>query len=327
MVSLQTYQIIHNWIGRLLEHETAKPGTSSLTDAQRKLLEKLELTLPLPMAPPPDPDIGDTNWVGMLHENRAAQLRIPSGYCGMNFLETPAPSVRGVLRWYCHVRIDEHPEPFPGPAGGLFPDGTQPSFSRKKEAKQFAAKCAIEWLKAQKYIPQVNVNFLPAQQRQITPPPSGITANKTAPSPPSSLSPPSPKRVKTSAPKKDATAQATQVAPGPIPKSPFDSDEVSAVHELTQLCNRYKFAVPQYRITESTRVNGFYDGSPDLGILAPLLPPGVGRVEGVISKKVAREKIAQELLVPLRNLAAQRDEENRRFLESPPSEVEINPKH
>lgn len=62
------------------------------------------------------------------------------------------------------MRIDEHSEPFPGPDGGLFPDGTLPSFARKKDAKKYAAKCAVEWLGVNGYMSRLDVNGVKSLQ-------------------------------------------------------------------------------------------------------------------------------------------------------------------
>lgn len=67
MVSSGTYKTIQSWIGQQLEYEATHSAPAPLTDTQRKLLDKLEQTLPLAAPPPPEPDLSDdTNWVGLL---------------------------------------------------------------------------------------------------------------------------------------------------------------------------------------------------------------------------------------------------------------------
>jgi hypothetical protein len=64
-------------------------------------------------------------------------------------------------RWAYFVALAEHDagqDPFPGRAGGLVLHAgggplAPPSFARKKDAKQYAARCAVEWLRAQGHMP------------------------------------------------------------------------------------------------------------------------------------------------------------------------------
>ncbi|KAI1375048.1 hypothetical protein F4677DRAFT_446955 [Hypoxylon crocopeplum] len=346
MVSSDTYQKIQNWITRQQEYETTHSTPAPLTEAQRKLLEKLELTLPPETPPLPGPELGNTNWVGDLMEYRAARQR---GLSGVDFKEEPGPTIYGAQKWYCRVQIDEHPVPFPGPDGGLFPDGSQPSFARKRDAKQYAAKCALEWLQANGYRYQTNYNGVKfpqsqahqaqahqaqahqvqahqvqahqAQAHQVTPQASPAKKKPR-------LSAPSPEQARA---EPNNNVSVTQMHLGsPLPKgiaSPFNNDEVSAVHQVSQLCDRLGFpGVPQYKYTPDSEMTGFYDGYPDLGMLTSRLPSGVGRVEKVLGKKATREKIAEELLEHLRKLVAQQDEKDKQFLANlPPIRKEEQP--
>ncbi|KAI1143847.1 hypothetical protein F5Y05DRAFT_8373 [Hypoxylon sp. FL0543] len=311
MVSSDTYKVIQKWIGQQQEYEATHSKPAPLTDAQRKLLEKLELTIPPENPLPAESVLDDTNWVGILMEYRASRLRLLDGVPGGGFIESPGPIVGMAQKWHCQVRIDEHPDLFPGPGGGLSADGSLPYFARKKDAKKYAAKCAVQWLREQGYMPQGSTS----QQ----PPVNGKRK----------LSSSAPEKVETSASKPKPNGG--QVYPAsPVPKgmaSPFDSDEVSAYHETLRLCVRLGFAgFPKYRITENNEVRGFYSGHADLGLLAPKLPIGVGRVENVLGQKPAREKSAEDLLVHLRKLAAECDEADREFLaKSPPAKKEQSP--
>ncbi|KAI1417586.1 hypothetical protein F5Y13DRAFT_151356 [Hypoxylon sp. FL1857] len=313
MVSPETYKAIQKWIGQQQEYEATHSEPAPLTDAQRKLLEKLEITLPPETPPPSEPGLDDTNWIGILLEYRAARQRVHRGIPGGNFLESPGPTIGGEQKWHCRVRIDEHPVLFPGPDGGLFPDGSQPYFARKKDAKKYAAKCAVQWLRAQGYMPrgdnnsgepaQVQEQEAASQQQPVT------GKRKHSPSSPQHSEPPTFK----------PEPNAGQPFPGsPVPKgmaSPFNSDEVSARYEVLRLCSRLGFSgFPKYRITENSEQRGFYSGYADLDLLSSKLPAGVGRVENVLGQKPAEERIAEELLVHLRELAAECDEADRQFL-------------
>ncbi|OTB08643.1 hypothetical protein M426DRAFT_159028 [Hypoxylon sp. CI-4A] len=303
MVSSETYQAIQKWITRQQEYEATHSDPAPLTDIQRKLLEKLALSLPPDTNPPPEPELDETNWIGILLEYRAARQRIREGMPGGDFVEEPGPTLNNVQRWYCHVRIDEHPAPFPGPAGGLSDDGQRSCFARKKDAKKYAAKCAVQWLRANGYMPQVDRNAVKSPQVQQSP----ITP----------ASSPVKKKQKLAAPPPESNEK--QTPPGaPLPKgiaSPYNDTEVSVIHQVSELCERAGYRnFPQYKITENSQLAGFFDGYADLGLLAQRLPKGVGRVEKVLGKKPAKEKIAESLLNHLRKLVAENDERDEQFL-------------
>ncbi|KAI1464656.1 uncharacterized protein F4812DRAFT_462368 [Daldinia caldariorum] len=299
-MALSAYKTIQTWIAQQLEYETMHGSPAPLTDAQRKLLEKLQAVLP-PVTPLlPEPELGDANWIGILLEYRAANQRVPSNVPGGDFTEQPGPVVYGVLKWHCQVRIDEHSEPFPGPDGGLYPDGTMPSFARKKDAKKYAAKCAVEWLGENGYMRRLNVNSVnppPVPGKPPTPQPSPARKKqKIMPSPP--------ENPQDSAPSPQPNEDPESLLPKGI-ASTFNKDEVSPVFEVERLCTRLGFpGFPRFKVTES-KMLGFFNGFPDLGALSSKLPPGIGHVNDIYGKKAVREKIAEELLEPLKKLATQ----------------------
>ncbi|KAI8963893.1 hypothetical protein F5Y11DRAFT_317729 [Daldinia sp. FL1419] len=300
MASSDTYKTILHWITRQLEFE-AKHGTPApLTDNQRKLLEKLQVALPPASSPQPEPDLGDANWVGLLLEYRAARQRVPNNIPGGDFREFPGPTVYGVQKWHCQVRIDEHTEPFPGPDGGSFPGGALPSFARKKDAKKYAAKCAVEWLGKNGYMRRFeanSVNSPPVPEQQATSQPSPARKRQK-------VVQSSPENPEASTPGPQPSKDLESLLPKGI-ASTFNGDEVSAIFEAERLCTRLGFpGFPQFKIT-GNRMAGFYSGHPELGALAPKLPPGIGHVEDIYGRKAVKEKIAEELLGPLRNLATQ----------------------
>ncbi|KAI1212494.1 uncharacterized protein F4807DRAFT_373673 [Annulohypoxylon truncatum] len=309
MVSSNTYQTIQNWINRQQEYEATHSEPAPLTDAQRKLLEKLELALPSETPPTPEPELGDPNWIGELLEYRAARQRVPSGSPGAVFMEEQGPTIGGELKWYCRVKIDENPEPFPGPNGGLV-NGNQPYFGRKKDAKKYAAKCAVEWLKANGYYrPGTDAVKSPQAPQAPQPPKQQVTPQSSPAKKKPKLLPSSPEVPA------GVTVKSEPNGARPLPASAFNSDEISAVVEVDQLCTRLGLpGRPQYKITESSDIPGFYNGYVDLGILATKLPVGTGRVEKVMGKKAAKERIAEEVLVYLRKWAAEHDEADKRFL-------------
>ncbi|KAI1771411.1 hypothetical protein F4818DRAFT_430194 [Hypoxylon cercidicola] len=290
MVSSETYRAIQNWIGQQLEYEATHSAPAPLTDAQRKLLDKLEQALPPATPLLAEPDMGDanTNWVGLLMEDRAARQR-GSTVGEPDFKEKAGPVVLGVQKWYYEVRIDEHPAPFPNSESGFLPDGTQPYFTRKKDAKRYAAKCAMEWLRNRR-MPQGSSNGMASAQVQNRP----VTPQFSPERKKQKLSASSPEQSKNPASKPDV------------------------IQEVRQLCERLGGPEPRYILAENADQPGFFSGYPDMGILVSALPAGTGRVEDVLGKKSAREKIAEELVVPLRAIAAKHEEANQRYIKTLP---------
>ncbi|KAI1768838.1 hypothetical protein GGR53DRAFT_475954 [Hypoxylon sp. FL1150] len=285
MVSSETYRAIQEWIGQQLDYEASHLTPAPLTETQRKLLDKLEQALPLATPPPPEPDLSDTtNWIGLLMEYRASRQRGANNAAGIDFEEKPGPVVANVQRWYCQVQIDEHPVAFPHPG-----NGTIPCFARKKDAKRYAAKCAVEWLRANGYMRQGSSSVVASPQVQNRP----VTPQLSPERKKQKLSAPSPEQSKSPAAKSDA------------------------IQEAQQLCARLGSPdKPGYILIESSEQPGFFSGYPVMGILGSAIPKGVGHVKEVLGKRQAKEKMAEELLVHLRGIAAGHDEADQRFLAS-----------
>ena len=142
------------------------------------------------------------------------------------------------------VRIDEHPEPFPNAACGLNPNGTAPSFANKKDAKKYAAKCAVEWLRETGHMPEVGVKC-PAV---ATPRRAQSTTAASSPSA-ASPSPVGPRTPTNAVSSSGAPIQRTgsDMARG---NSVYGTDEPSAVSVVIRLCNELGIQSPQYRLTQ-----------------------------------------------------------------------------
>ncbi|KAI5926611.1 hypothetical protein F4810DRAFT_707699 [Camillea tinctor] len=288
-VPASTYETVQKWIGRQLESNTA------VTEAQRELLVNLEHSINPPPPPRAEPELDSVNWI----EYRAA-LRMPTGGSAVVFTESQVdPHSVGPSNWLAQVTIDEHPSPFPGPSGGLFEDGTQPSFARKKDAKKYAAKCAIEWLRANQYMPQDGVKFPKVKQAAPQPVQKSTQKSKSQSSPPRNNQPNSPKANKS--PKT------------PVPVSPFDDTEPSAVVKVTELCGRLGFRM-KYVIDQVSPNSEFFNGYPDFGIYAAQFPDDIGCVKNILGRKAAKEKIAEELLEVLEKIEDERRERDRKFM-------------
>ncbi|KAI0480856.1 hypothetical protein GGR56DRAFT_627850 [Xylariaceae sp. FL0804] len=318
MVSPSTFEYLRDWFAQQL----ADPVT--LTGEQRQAVLNLELAVrPRPVLQR-EPSLGETNWVGLLMEYRMAQLKSPNSVTGIDFreeysLDKPGSDNRP---WFCQVSVAECGEPFPGFAGGLYPDGTQPGFARKKDAKQYAAKCAVEFLRANGLMPADGAKFpktqAPPQQKQPQ-----QQQQSSARGPADSLRE-TISSIGTKRPATSGSGNGTPPQPSRSSPSPFDPTRPSAAHEVAELCAVLGLPTPAYQVTQTTPGSGFWNGFADFGDRSAEVPfettgpARVGRVENVLGRKAAREMIAEQLLACLRSLRAQRLEGNRRFLAGEP---------
>ncbi|KAI1113348.1 hypothetical protein F5Y14DRAFT_212386 [Nemania sp. NC0429] len=299
-VPLATYDLIGTWIGQ------QKQAPAPLTDRLRSAIVGLETALKAESVSLLEPELGDINWIGLLQEYRAA---FPfNGSIEVLFTESSFdPTGRGPLRWKCQVSIIEAP-------GASFPaaDVNQPTFARKKDAKKYAAKCAVEWLREKNFMPQDGVRFPKGmvsahqhrqQQQQQTQGSPATPAPRRGQPQPQPASPP----VATT----NANANAAVVA---IPQSPFDASQQSAVYQVSELCKDLGYPAPAYRIDSDG--GGFFSGSANFGDHRDLLPfdPALSAVRGGLGNKATREMVAESLLVPLRAEKRKRDAETEAFM-------------
>ncbi|KAH8158567.1 hypothetical protein CIB48_g9684 [Xylaria polymorpha] len=268
-VSPTTYDLIGTWIGQ------QRQAPAPLTDKLRSALLGLEYALKVESVSLSEPEMGDFNWVGHLQEYRAAHP-----YCGsreVSFVDSSFdPTGRGPLRWKCQVTLGEAPgEPFP------HGDASQQTFAKKRDAKKYAARCAVEWLRVKGFMPQNQQQ----QQQQIQPKaPNSPSHTKLAP-------------------------------PAPIPASPFDASQPSAAHQVSELCTSLGISSPTYKV-EPTNDAGFFGGYADFGSYGALLPFDISksRVENIMGKKAAKEMIAENLLRLLQEERQKRAAADEAFL-------------
>ncbi|KAI3343498.1 hypothetical protein F4824DRAFT_10691 [Ustulina deusta] len=296
-VPLATYDLIETWIGQ------QRQASAPLTDKLRAAIVSLESAIRTDPAPQLEPELGEHNWVGLLQEYRAAYPF--NGSQEVDFVDSPFdPWGRGLVRWKCQVTMGEEP-------GVAFPraDGSSPSFAKKKDAKKYAAKCAVEWLRAKGYMPQNGVRFPKGvitphqqqQQQQQQTQPKSQEPKASSSSPAQGQAPSQPKKYPS--------------PPARIPASPFDDSQPSAALQVGELCKALGIHPPKYDINSVG--DGFYRGRADFGIEGDLLPFDVSQLEVVdnlLSKKAAKEMIAENLLKQLRAEKERRDASNQAFL-------------
>ncbi|KAI1821348.1 hypothetical protein F4861DRAFT_519291 [Xylaria intraflava] len=272
-VAPATYEVIQTWIGQ--QRRSPEP----LTDRLRTALLNLEYAVKAEAPALSEPELGEMNWIGLLQEYRDVH---PIGAREDTFSITWFdPTGRGPLRWMCQVTLAEDPRP-------SFPDETRPSFARKKDAKKYAAKCAIEWLQAKGYMPKNGVKF-----------PKGTT-NVLMVRPP--LPPPNNNQQ--------------NMPPNTNTNSSFtssDENQPPATQKVSQLCVSLGIRPPTYKL-ESPNNDNIYTGRVDFGDDNGILPFDVTRlcvVGNVQGQKLAREMLAEDLLSHLVAEKAKRDAEFR----------------
>ncbi|KAI0971649.1 hypothetical protein F4678DRAFT_472172 [Xylaria arbuscula] len=291
IVSPATFDLIETWIGQ------QRQASTPVADKVQTALLGLEDAIKTDPTLQTDLELDDTNWVGMLQEYRAAHpLR---GSQEVPFAESPFdPSGRGFVRWQCRVTLDEAP-------GVVFPnaDAALPSFARKKDAKQYAAKCAIEWLRAKGLMPQHGVRF-----------PKGYSTPHQLQGQPKS---PQPKGFSNTPAQGQILSPARiQSTPTRSPFSPFDDSQASAANQAAELCKALGINPPRYDIATTT-IDGFYRGRADFGDEGDFLPFDASELaltEDVMGKKAAKELIAEKLVKLLLAEKEKRDARNQAFL-------------
>ncbi|KAJ9155100.1 hypothetical protein NKR23_g2348 [Pleurostoma richardsiae] len=133
------FDALKKWIAKQEAYEAATSQPAPLTDGQRKAMASLIRTRP-------EPAMGDDSWMQLLNRYRQAH---PDD---MGVIWTDGEFVSDEYEggWTVGCRITE------APAGVTFPEqdeGGPLLFARKKDAKHYAAQCAVRWLMAQKLMP------------------------------------------------------------------------------------------------------------------------------------------------------------------------------
>lgn len=146
------------------------------------------------------------------------------------------------------MRIKEHAEPFPHP--GANNNDPAPLFAKKKDAKKYAAKCAVEWLRAHEYMPKTGGVKFP-KSPPPHPTPAATTSKQTRRQPSAaasssvafaSRSPAGPLTPSAATPRADSEMDGDG-------NSASETDEPPAHFKVNQLCNELYIRPPQYDLT------------------------------------------------------------------------------
>ncbi|KAH6850261.1 hypothetical protein B0I37DRAFT_371183, partial [Chaetomium sp. MPI-CAGE-AT-0009] len=247
------YRDLKEWIAE--QERNPKP----LTPLQQRAISDLRRSI--------EPEIGDRDWVSLMNRYTQAHGGTPA------FIDEPAPEERWTYRCLFKPTADAEQMEFPNPEAGFTPNEhgipAAPSFGRKKDAKQYAARCCIEWLMKGGYMPSdgTSVEFPkpprtemppprprhpPIQDHTLRPPPTTTTTNNTS----------DPTVTTSDDPSTPTPSTTTATAAGTTPSNPQ-----------------------------------FFDGWADFGADAIKVPEGLGRVSNVYGRRNARERVAEEVLV------------------------------
>ncbi|AEO57630.1 hypothetical protein MYCTH_2304004 [Thermothelomyces thermophilus ATCC 42464] len=276
---------------------------------------------------PQEPDIGSRDWVSLLNLFNQAHGS------GSSFTDRPAPGQKWLCQ--CVFRLNPYSAPmtFPGPEAGFVPDekGTPaaPSFGRKKDAKQYAAKCCVEWLMKAGYMPSDGVS-VESPKNKVRPAAAAAAVAVAAAA-----------ATRQASPTKAGTAAQAKPTAG---NDGEDDDEPPVTKRVEELCRTLGLIVPQYKITPSAIAttttpaaaadvdpsqtvgqqqqkqqqnpqHGFFDGYADFGPDSGIkVPEGLGRVTNVYGRKGARNRVAEEVLAWLRAEQGRREVEVEEML-------------
>ncbi|KAL2881349.1 hypothetical protein SGCOL_003299 [Colletotrichum sp. CLE4] len=190
-------------------------------------------------APRPEPDLGKTNWLGLL--NHFQQVRNQKVTFNDEARQEQGLGKAKELRWACSATFDSTGEVFPRPGYGMDAGedisrgGAGPAFQGKKDAKQWAAKAACEWLIDNGHmmpsgdLPKFPKPFAPAASAALAaaavapilvpvpaPSPSrGVSSGSVLPSKRSPPSPPPAESSATASRKKQDMNQPPKTSPSP----------------------------------------------------------------------------------------------------------------
>ena len=198
----------------------------------------------------------------------------PSGQ--LEYVEEEVQTGDKIPRWTMQCVISESDSPLP-----LLRSGEEViSFARKKDAKRHAARCAIEWLIGEKWMPDDG----------------NVTFPKPKPKPPPQPPPP------------DTSAGGVSLVVGKDNGTP-------ATQRIPAICARLKFQPPQYKLHPDPESHSFFSGWAEFpsGID---MPTQMGHVSNVYTRKAAKEAIAVNVLKRLLEIEAERGEQADKLLQS-----------
>lgn len=267
-----------------------------LTPAQLRIITELNRTTSValemlsPTMSPEEPNLGGKDWVSLLQRYRDAHAD------GSHI--SYRDETRDLKKWCTFTKLSE--------AGDLvFPQDAFP-FSRKKDAKQYAANKAVEWLIANQLMPDDGVNVTFKKPKECPPTPSSANAAAVATPPmPGSASPPAAAAKAPQTPKSRGGDRDRSSGSGD--KSPDDSDDDNVIIQVEKMCRSFGYGTPRYIVTAAENSVNMFNGTVDWGD-EWRVPASVGVVTSIYGRKPTRDLMAQEVLHHLREVVKQERE-------------------
>lgn len=314
------YREVKAWIAEKEAYERKHNRRAPLTNAQRSALETLRLPSRLL------PAVGNTNWVGFLNEYR--QATSPGGHIDYAEQEAGTPLAAGNKGHICRVELDATLLRGRGRCGGggglVFPSSsraglvqraqkrggdengripvmmeeeqetmmTMPVFATKKMAKQYAAKCAVEFLIEHRYVPEdlhVKIQQQVARDEDDADVAAGVTTAVGSVS--------FPLHTRPLASHSDATADPEDGAPSPTPSS-----QLKRVHEHTE--------------SDGTRVQAGEDGLPP--------PPSKGQFTKTTTPPAPYTTVTMQYQHPIEPMSASSNNNATTTINTLPTAVPTN---
>ncbi|KAM4054711.1 hypothetical protein HRG_005534 [Hirsutella rhossiliensis] len=275
------------WIDQQEDYERTHSRPAPL--AQIKL-EAISMLIPFG---DDEPEVGDRDYVSLLlHETQTRRLSPPVFTDG----EPALVPVDGHLqpKWSFVCSIAECGS-FPRERHGIDAGQQPPAFQGKKNAKRYAAKCALQYLQQ-----AVVKGAVPA----ATPP----TKERAAAATQSPALSPSPARGVAAGGGGGGAAAADRsprLQPQPssgVPgcsecgsSNPDNGDEASVFRHVSDLATSLNLSSPRYEVVPDSEMPGFFRGCPVFSP-ADMVPRDLGLVSGVLGKKQARLQVAEKVL-------------------------------
>ncbi|KAK4196492.1 hypothetical protein QBC40DRAFT_309837 [Triangularia verruculosa] len=309
-----------------------------ITPFQRRLLTELTSSIR-----DEEPDIGGHDWISLLQRYTDAHKALAGTNIGWKDVAVnlangmPAPGTK----WNCSLTFQNWREHNPQ----IFPLNHQVvpgGFGKKKDAKKYAAKCCVEWLMKEGLMPKDGLKvtwplgtnammaaahkiYGPLSQPSFSSSPNPHVAAQSGHHQPSSnphLATPSSSTTPTQQqfqPAIKPTDSTLSLDNGGAPlDAALDEDEgEEPTKRVAALCEKLGMRAPRYALTQ--RAVGMFDGYADMGADSWVVPEEIGegnfgRVEGVCSKKIAKEMIAQGILGVLEEVLRKREADAKEFL-------------
>ncbi|KAK4456263.1 hypothetical protein QBC34DRAFT_419998 [Podospora aff. communis PSN243] len=279
----------------------ANPQPASLTPAQRKAILDFKAATAKEVAAP---EIGEEDWISALQLYRDTDA---SKRRGVEFTYEDV-GANGQFKCFCNFKGPHAPERMTFPRGdcGFVAVDTKgtldaPSFSKKKDARRYAAKQTVIWLRRQgQEVPFPKVGNKTKDRVVVVD--RVILAPATVPKSEGT------RMEGVAGPANSSASTLDPVKPSNTNGDIGDAAEVPATVRVIELCNALSFQAPAYRLSPADNgQNDFYNGYADFGTDSLTFPKTLGCVSNCCTKSGTKEQIAAMVLEHLLAYQARRN--------------------